>query len=149
MSRKLKLLVMLSVALNLLLLGMVAGHWLKPPSKGHRFIHHTLAQLADQLPPEKSRMVQEELQALREDKDNHRKQWRARGKALRQVMTAPQFDAEAYRAELEQLRQMRVGMMQDMEETLVRIVSRLSLEEREKLAELLRHRRGDKPKPTR
>jgi uncharacterized membrane protein len=100
MSNKVKILILVSVLVNVLLIGVVIGH------VSHRFgrmgfARRHMTELAAKLPAEKERLLSQTLDRVhRENRKIHREIRNTRAKAI-SILTAPDFDEAAYQAEVD------------------------------------------------
>lgn len=132
MSRKVKILILASVLLNVLLTGMILGHF-------SHWIGHTWSRShAVDLPQEKKDYIQAALRkAFKENRSLHDEMRRRREHTLRILKTEP-FDEAAYQREVENIHTLRGQMMQHLADTVKKLAKELSPEERQALAEILR-----------
>jgi len=156
MNKSLKLLILVSVLLNMLLIGAIGGYTLKrwldpafpPPPPGHFMAGHpphpatsaaTVATPAlDALPEASRQKLKEEMDALFK---SHHSQWQEAKelrKELRNVLTSEEFDAEAYAEKMELMHELRGSIMQDFTNKVAALADGLSVDERRALAEMLR-----------
>lgn len=137
MSNKVKILIMVSVLLNVLLIGVVIGH------VSHRFgrtgyARRPVAGLKAKLPAEKERLLSETLKRLhRENREIRREIRETREKAM-SILTAPEFDEAAYQAEADRIQKLRRNRMQALADATRGLARRFTQEERKALAEILR-----------
>jgi uncharacterized membrane protein len=139
MSRKLKLFVLISVILNVTLIGIIAGY-------GY---HHFGVKRGDKiialldrssLSEDKRNSFKEKLQNIfpNENKRKNRQKWRDETLA---ILTAEELDVSAYRAQLEKMIVRRNQNKREQVETMVEIASHLNQSERKDLAEIFSRKR--------
>lgn len=145
MNRKLKIFFIISISLNVLLVGMEAGRWLhKPPVPMKK--HERILKLVEEssIPDEKRTIITQKLAAMNNE-DVRRKNDKLQEESLA-ILTAENFDAEAYRKNVLQTFALRNQKMDDIANSIVELATHLNLEERRRLAEILRfpphHREG-------
>ena len=139
MTKKLRLFILMSVILNFILIGVIMGH------SYNRYGMRRVDMVIDFL--DKSSIPEAQRIALKgkfkhiyyNDKvQKQKQQWR---KEIRAVMTAEEFDAEAYRIKLEEMTTRRNEKKQKMSAVMIEMASQLNLEERKALADMFRNAR--------
>ena len=101
MSKKIKILFTISVLLNVILIGLVAGHSVK------RWSDHPMERAMKEMSPEGRHIVARKLQsAFRYGRDEMKKM-RATKKELKNILMAEEFDAEAFEEAAEKMSKMR------------------------------------------
>lgn len=135
MSRKIKLLVVASVLLNVLLGGIVLGHiWHRMPFDGPS---HKQA-LLEQLTPERQEEFRTMMEQMREESSAAWDEMRAVREKTMELLRAETFDAAAYQKQVDLLNAMSIQRKQAMAEGIKELAKRWSPEEREVLAKLMR-----------
>ncbi len=136
MNKKFKIAFLISLLLNLVLIGVLMGEGWHKASRMRASIEEEQALLA--LPENR----QQEFSSLREEL---RKDGEATREAIREVrrdtvriLTADVFDENAYQANLEKIRELRAQQMQRMSESVKKLASTWSATERAALAKLMR-----------
>lgn len=145
MSKKLKLLLLTSIILNIIFIGIIAGH-----SYRRYYTHHhrsdAIITLLDKasINEEKRLDLKEKLQKHFQRPPSHkeRKKWEA---ATTAILTAQQFDANAYRKQLEMLPDIHEKRKEKRIDVMVELASSLNHQERVELAEIFRKRKGGRP----
>lgn len=131
MVNKFKIIFVISLALNLLLIGMTAGFFLKgchrPPPP----------ELRGQLSPEHARLFSDAMRSLHDKNRDTADKIDATRREILQILTAPQFDANAYQAKAGQLHELHGQMQAQMTQMVLELASQLNAEERQSLAGLL------------
>ena len=143
MSRNIKIILSLSIILNLLLIGLVAGHAIKRASY-HREPQEAIEQVADTLTTEKREMVQSVMQTMREQKREQHKAMREAREKLMDIFTAPEFDPEAFQQAAQSLHDQHGVRGQQMTEAFTKLGQSLTQEERQALAKAMRKFRPDR-----
>lgn len=133
-----------SLLLNLLMGGVILGHALSPRHPQPRPVAAMEA-----LPAPQRQALESRLRDLRMDFDAQREQMRlARQRSLALLVAEP-FDANAYRAQLQEGMNLRAEHQRQMQDNLVALAESLRVEERHALAETLRRppprRHGPQP----
>jgi len=136
MSKGLKILVICSLVLNVLLVGIMIGHFtLRFRNEG--FLKKPWHERMSELPPEKQGLFSKTMdQARRANRDIHRQIRDTRRRAL-DILTAPEFDEAAYRSEMEKLNVLRGKMMISLGDLTTDLAKQLNQEERMALARML------------
>jgi uncharacterized membrane protein len=136
MSKKLKIVVLASIILNVLLIGVVLGHLprrLDADSSREERIEKALKKLPD---PARSRL-REKIDRLRATAEPTRDQIReARSEVIR-ILVAEPFDEAAYDTEVNRMSELRAQMSQKMAKSFKDLVKELPPDERRVLAEML------------
>jgi len=139
MSKKLKLFVLISVILNVTLIGIIAGYSYQHFSvkRGDKIIalldHSSLSE-------DKRNSFKEKLQNIFHNKNKRKNKQKWRDETLA-ILTAEKFDVDAYRAQLEKMITRRNQNKRERVEILVEIASQLNQSERKDLAEIFRRKR--------
>jgi len=137
MSKKMKTLMVVSLLLNVLLIGIIVGH------VSHRFGgKHTLkrygAELAMKLPEDKEKLFFETMKQVQMENREIRKQLRETREKAISILTAPEFDETAYQIEVETLHELRGRMMNGLAEATKELGTHFNQEERNALAKHLK-----------
>ena len=135
MNPKLKWFIAGSVTLNLLLLGILGGQWMHGMG-GHGYWRERL----EILPPERREEFQAAMQQARGEESP---EMRAARDHLRDILIAPNFDPEAYRADVVSFHHTREARMQRFATAIESLALRWPVEDRRALAEML-----NRPKPS-
>lgn len=143
MSKKIKIILSLSIILNVLLIGLVAGHVIKRASH-HRAPHQALEQIADTFPAEKRDMVQSVMKDMREQKREQHKALREAREKLMDIFTAAEFDPEAFQQAAKSLHDQHGARGQQMTDAFTKLGQSLNQEERQALAKAMRKFRPDR-----
>lgn len=131
MSKKMKIIFTLSVVLNVLLIGLVAGKAVHS-FRGH---HDPVEKIAKDMSPEGRHIVARTMQnAFREGRDKM-KEMRKTKDEMKKIITADEFDPDAFEAQAEKMHGMFAEMGQKRIEVTKELASQLSKEDRVKLAE--------------
>ena len=141
MTRKVKLVFLASLVLNIVLLGVILGH--VPRSFGERpSRQERLEQGLRKLPEPVQARFREKFAQVRAAGDPARQQMEdARAEALRLLAVEP-FDEAAYDRQINKIDQLREDMFKRMGQAIKQIVKEFSPEERRMFAELLRRPAG-------
>lgn len=139
MSKKLKLFILASIILNIVLIGIVAGH------SYHRYGMHRDNQIITLLDKssialEKQQVIRKKLKDSFHNKKQHteKKKWREETIA---ILTAEELDIVAYRKQLEQMVAKHHDNKKQRIEAIISLVSELSQEERVNLAKIFKKSR--------
>ncbi len=137
MTRKVKLIFLASLVLNIVLLGVILGH--VPRSFGERpSRQERMEQGLRKLPAPVQALFREKFAQVRTAGDPARQQMEeARAEALR-LLAAEPFDEAAYDRQINKIDQLREDMFKSMGQAIKQIVKEFSPEQRRMFAELLR-----------
>ncbi len=147
MSSPLRLPLILSLSVNLLLVGLAAGHFLlgpppPPPPPQHEQSLDAVEEVARQLPEEKAALLRDAMDRAKLDVEAQKKSMsKIRGRTT-EVLSAEEFDPQAYQEAVEQLHELRGAMMQRMSEGTMEAAASLNRQERTLLAETFRRYHG-------
>ena len=137
MSKKMKVLIIGSLLLNVLLVGMIIGdmshRWQREPYFGRR-----ARELASNLPEDEAGLILKTVERVhRNNRDVHKQIREARKRAMR-ILTAHDFDEAAYQIEVQKLQELRGLMMRRLANATIELARRFDQEERRVLAQYLR-----------
>ena len=139
MKRWVVVLLVASLVANIFLLGLIGGsvwHWTHDRGMGFRGGWRT--RLEHSLPEPKAQEMRREIrETFRQSMPALREGRAARAEAAR-LFVAPQFDAAAITAKLDQARASDMALRTNMEHRMIQFSSTLSLDERKKMAEVLK-----------
>ncbi|MFO1462639.1 MAG: periplasmic heavy metal sensor [bacterium] len=136
MVNKVKIILGLSLGLNLLLIGMAVGYGFKgcrrppppfPPPPA----------LQGKLSPEHEKLFSDAMRALHEKNRDTAERIESTRREILQILTAPQFDAAAYRTKTAELHELHGKMKAQLTQTVLELAQQLSPEERKALAGFL------------
>lgn len=147
MKRPVKILIALSVLLNLLLIGVIAGHLSRQQLGGPRM---PLMAIADKLPEAKRAQVKATLRRSEAKVADIRRASDEARRRAGELLKAEPFDKAAYVAQLHRMNTLRSEMMDQMGRSIAEVAEDLNAEERATLADALAKmgpRRGG-PKPS-
>jgi uncharacterized membrane protein len=153
MGKRMKILISVSLLLNVLLIGIVIG------SISHRFFREDFPkrhpmELRGKLPPDKEKLFLDMRKKVDLANQEVHKQIDETRERLLSILSAPEFDEAAYQAETAKLDKLHDLMMQRFAEATKELAKMFNQAERKVLAEYLRqppppppHRGGPRPKP--
>jgi uncharacterized membrane protein len=145
MNKKMKGLVIGSLLLNVLLVGYVIGE-MSHQFRGEYLGRRGGGELVSRLPKEKATLFFETLEGTRRQNRHVFRQIReAREEAIR-ILGASEFDAAAYRRQIEKLHRQRGLMKQHLADATIELAKQFNQEERQALAQHLRHSRYPREK---
>jgi uncharacterized membrane protein len=137
MNNKFKYAFAASLLLNVLLIGVLLGQFSQRFEPGFRHRHqHSLMQ---QLPESLHSRFREQMQAMRTDHREIRRQVRAAREEAIRILIAEPFDAGAYDRQVQLIHELSGQMHQRMAETVKQLAQQLTPQERAALAQMLRH----------
>ena len=137
MSKTVKIAIILSVVLNILLIGFILGN------VSHRFFipnsfHEKPQDISVNLPPDKKELFLNTMQKIRSENRAVKQQIRDARRKIFSILTSPQFDEDLYTSETEKLHLLRGLMMKRFSNAAKELAKQLNQEERKALAEHLR-----------
>jgi len=135
MNHKIKAFIVLSVLLNLLMGGVIAGHYLQRMESRDGF---SRVPESAQLSPEKKALIESTLNQIRDEGKQAWAAMRESREILGAILKAESFDPRAYDAQTEKMRQLMQQMQERKSETIKTLAGKLTPEERAVLAEMLR-----------
>jgi uncharacterized membrane protein len=141
MSRKMKVLTIGSLFLNVLLIGVVIG------DMSHRFRREDFSgrrarELSSKLPEDKAALFLETVEKVHlNNRDIHKQIREGRRRAMK-ILTAPKFDEAAYQIQVEKLHELRGLMMRRLADATMALARQFDQQERKVLAQHLRRPPG-------
>lgn len=134
MNKK-RLLIIASVTLNILLAGIVVGHMVR------HFRGEDFEEIANTLPKDKQVLLRKTLGDIRSENRDAVRQLR---EEIVDILTAPDFDAQAYRQKTNELRQLKQQIYGRRSEAMQKLAAQLTQKERQALIKFLSlgHRKG-------
>ncbi|MCB1562008.1 MAG: periplasmic heavy metal sensor [Alphaproteobacteria bacterium] len=131
MNRRLKLFLTLSITLNVLLAGMIAG-W-----SVQRWNAHPWQAVREELDPQSRNVVARVFQKARRDMHEQARIARAARKDMIATLKADTFDEQAFDKNLTRMREAQMEVMNRKAETVKELAMELSVSDRQKLAKHL------------
>ena len=142
MSKKVKILVVASVVLNVLLAGVIIGHMAQ---MGRWSGSKQDQALAAKLPPEKFKLFTEVMGGARSECKQIRKQIRETREQTLNILTASEFDEQSFQREVDKLHELRGQVTDRVAEATLVLAKQFSPEERQLLGEYLERSRPRPP----
>jgi uncharacterized membrane protein len=136
MSRNVKILIVFSLVLNVLLAGVLLGNVFHRMGWRSAFMSDDRA-LAAKLPPEKYKLFTEVMGGARSECKQIRKQIRERREQTLGVLTAPEFDEQAFQREVDSLHELRSRMADRLAGATLELAKQFDPEERRLLGKYL------------
>jgi uncharacterized membrane protein len=141
MNNKMKTLTIVSLLLNVLLIGFVLGD-ISQRFRKELISDREGAELTAELPKEKAALYSDTVKRVRQENRNVFEQMReAREEAMR-ILSAPEFDEGAYRVQVDRLHTLRGLMKQHLADATIELARKFNQQERCALAQHLRHSPG-------
>jgi len=137
MSKKMKVLVMSSILLNVLLLGIIIGN-ISHRLSIEKFDRRHAPELAVKLSPDKEALFFETMEKVRKDSRDIQEQIEEARESALSILTAPEFDEAGYQVEVNRLHELRGIMMQRLADATKELAQNFNQEERRGLAEHLK-----------
>jgi uncharacterized membrane protein len=137
MSKKMKVLMIGSLLLNVLFVGIIIG------DMSHRFrtsppVAKTAGDLVSQFPEKKAAFISKALEKVRlENRDTHKQIRKARERAMK-IMVAEHFDADAYQTQVKKIHALRGLLKQRLADMTMELAMQFNHQERKVLAQYLR-----------
>ena len=135
MNRPIKILIVVSVLLNFLLAGVFIIHL-----SHHAFGGHRSDNIAAQLPTDKRKMYEESMATMDRQAESLRNALKDARKDSVRVLTAPNFDKDAYIEAIKKIVYLRSQMSELTAMTIMNLAEKFSAEERVILSEALGER---------
>ncbi|MDA7947714.1 MAG: periplasmic heavy metal sensor [Hyphomicrobiaceae bacterium] len=148
------LVLIVSVGLNLLFVGLVAGRmWARldgPPGAPHRIVTRAVEKFSAKLPASKKQRANSLLKKQREDNRSLRREFREARRAAKEAALATTYDEKRLADALARLRDVRTSQYQAMHAMVLELLKDLTLEERKILLRYIQkasrpHRHADHP----
>ena len=156
MSRNIKILLTVSIVLNVLLLGILIGLF-SDDFRDHKKMRADMHRSIDKLPKDKAKLVNKAMRSLHKETRKTRKQVKKTRNNINEILSAPVFDENAYNTEIENLQKLQSEIMEKFSSVTKDLALQLEQDERKVIAELLKkrtfkHRKhgsehGEKPPP--
>jgi uncharacterized membrane protein len=142
MSKKIKILIVCSLVLNILLVGFVIGNVSHRLFKGDSF-RRKPPELSVKLSPEKEKLFLDTMGKVRLENRGIRKKMSETREKIFSIMIAPKFDGDAYESEVKKLLELRRFMMQQLSDATKELAEEFNQDERKALAEYLKRSSRD------
>ncbi len=148
MNSPLRIPLMFSLVLNLLLVGLVAGHFLRAPdalSPSDAPMPQSLdaiEEVAVQLPAEKAQALRQVMASAKAATQTQKDEMKAARERTTEILRTEPFDAAAYQQEVSRLHELRGQMMQEMANATMQAAAGLNAEERSLLANTFKRYHG-------
>jgi uncharacterized membrane protein len=140
MEHRFKYILLISLALNLLLIGVVLGYFLRGPEFKARPFPPPITQ---KLSSEKQWVFDEAMRELAEKNKVIARDLERKRSEILSVLTAERFDAQVFQQKSREVHELHGQMKAQLDGVLEQLASEFNREERRALAELLR--RGPPP----
>ncbi|MBV8939932.1 MAG: periplasmic heavy metal sensor [Alphaproteobacteria bacterium] len=142
MSPALKWIFTLSLVLNLLLAGIIAGQAGRCLFTHSPYRHQREA--LETLPEDKRQLLKDALNQAERDTGELHEQLSDAGKQASRMLEAEQFDKDAYLAQARHMQALRLQIMRRMSEAVAEVAAQLTPQERAALVRML-HRPPERP----
>jgi uncharacterized membrane protein len=137
MSKKIKILIFISLLLNVLLVGVVIGDVTHRFHIEH-FVQKSAQEFASTLPGDKAALFLETVERVHLNNRDAYNQIREARKEAMKLLSAPEFDESAYRLHIEKIHELRSLMKRRLADATIELARQFSQEERSTLAQHLR-----------
>ena len=131
------ILLMVSVAVNLILIGIFFGAMLKEPNASQRGPGARAPSAIEQVTPEDRHLIRTHLQEAYESAASEREVHQDAKRTLRETLGADQLDVEAAQAQFKTLRETEEAMRAKMQTELLKKIPGLSQQQRNNIARRL------------
>ena len=139
MSKKIMILLCGSLFLNVLLIGVLTGYMLQNPfGPNFKFPQRDDTEFLAKLPKEKQALYRDIVERLSDGAENSFEEIHQRKEGLIDILTAPQFDVDAYLAEEKKLYDYFEHMRRRSLNATIEFAQQLNQEERKALADHLK-----------
>ena len=135
MSKFFKLAIIVSLTLNVVLIGLLLAEWPRRSDRGKRPAERIRRDL-EKLPEPLRARYREKMEPARQS-GLRQKMRRERDEAMR-IFAAEPFDEAAYDRQVKKIQELRLEMAQRMSDNVKELAQELSHEERKALAEILK-----------
>lgn len=137
MSKKMKVLVIGSLLLNVLLVGVIIGDMSHRLREEPYFGRHA-REFSSKLPEDKAALFLETVEKVHlNNRDVHKQIREARRRAMK-ILTSPEFDEAAYRGQVKKLHELRGLMKRRLADATIELARQFNQQERRALAAHLR-----------
>ncbi len=137
MSKTLKIILVLSILLNVLFAGVIIGH---VSTKAYKYggRHHGFWKAMAGLPEDKKELLKDKMQEMRREGKATRKAIHDKRAELIGVLTAPEFDETLFDQKVEELHEIHGQMAKNLAEATKELAKKFNQEERKALGVLLK-----------
>lgn len=133
MSKTVKILFTVSVALNILLAGVILGHFSERYGR-HREFRKEMMRTVEELPPEKRKLITETMRDLKKETRDARRKMRDDRRKIIETLTAPEFDPERFDRDVEELNGSITVLSKELAASVRKVAVKLDRDERMALA---------------
>lgn len=148
MSKGIKIILVVSVIINILFIGIIIGHFSKRAEHWGK-MRSQMNETIGTLPEDKKDMIESAMRNLRRETRGTHKQLEKKRIELLQILTAKQFDKDKFENEVKQLHNLHGDMAFEMADTVSKLAENLNQQERIALSEFIeemrKHRRRGGP----
>ncbi|MBN2333315.1 MAG: periplasmic heavy metal sensor [Deltaproteobacteria bacterium] len=138
MTKKIKLLLLLSLLGNVFLGGLIIGRWSHRSLPAAFFGPRRFADVGEQFPAASRELVLATLEKVHQQNRPLHQEMRAAREAAIVVLTAPEFEEQEYRRLAGSLQSLRGRLMNRLVEATIQLANQLDQDDRRLLAELVR-----------
>ncbi len=144
MSKKLKIIFFVSIIINVLLVGVVIGHFSTRYFVKKHFKDH-FPKIERELPAEKQKMLTDVMMKLHKESRGTKRKIHKLRKEIAQVVSAPEFDEQLFDKKVSELHDLHGEMARGLAEVTKKLAVKFTPEERIVLAEILKRRPHRRP----
>jgi uncharacterized membrane protein len=137
MSKKMKVLMIASLLLNVLLVGVIIGD-MSHRLRREDFSGRRARELSSKLPEDKAALFVETVEKVHLNNRDVRQQIRAARQKAMKILAGPKFDEVAYQIQVEKLHELRGLMRRRLADATIELARQFDQQERRALAEHLR-----------
>ncbi|MEN8264808.1 MAG: periplasmic heavy metal sensor [Nitrospirota bacterium] len=137
MSKKIKILILGSVILNVLLIGVIIGHVSHRLGREDYIKKHT-QDIELKLPADKEKLFFKTMEKVHLENLKIHDQIRENRESVLSILTSPDFDETSYQTEAQKLHRLRGLIMKQLADAVRELAEQFDQEERKALSEYLR-----------
>jgi len=145
MSKRLKIILFISIIINVLLIGVVIGHFSTRFLVKKHFKDH-FPEISTELPAEKQEMLMDAMIKLHKESRGIKRKIRRVRKEIVKVLTASEFDEQLYDKKVEELHNLHGQMAKSLSEVTKKLAVKFTPSERRVLAEIIKRRPHRRPR---
>lgn len=141
MSKKMKVVILCSLLVNIMLMGAIIGDVSRRLSK-FALIKNQASEFSSKLSEDKRKLFYEVMEKVYSDSKDTFKQIREAREKAQSILTAPEFDDAAYQVEVEKLHTLRRIMKQRLADAAKELAHQFNQEERKILGDFFNNPPG-------
>ncbi len=139
MSKRLKIILFISIIVNVLLIGVVIGHFSTRFLAKKHFKDH-FPEISTELPVEKQEMLREAMTNLHKESRGIKRKIHKVRKQIVKILTAPEFNEQLYDKKVQELHNLHGEMAKGLSDVTKKLAVKFTPSERRVLAEIIKRR---------